>query len=109
MAATDPPVRPAAPTVRLSRQPRSSTQASRVSAGCELLSSDETVERRGSPTVITPNNGRVLRTTRLSLEGLPAGDYKILVRIMDEVAGRSVEARQLFAVLDRPADRTPPR
>ena len=48
-------------------------------------------------------NGEIGQMYALSLEGVTPGEYEIVLRVQDEVAGRTFEVRDPFTVTDRVA------
>jgi len=53
-----------------------------------------------APRQIVPGaDGGLSRLAGLNLTGLPAGDYDLLLRIRDEVAGQVLERHEPFAIL----------
>ena len=72
----------------------------RVSAGYEVRRADGTVARRGEPTPIEPTSlGYLSRMLAMGLAGMPAGDYELVLRVRDEVAGKVQEAREPFTLV----------
>ena len=71
----------------------------RVTAGYEIRRTSGLVFKRSAPTPINPTSvGALLRLSGISLRGAPPGEYEIVLTIRDELAGRTVERREPFAV-----------
>jgi len=77
----------------------------RVSLGYEVRRSDGTLFSNEPPSVISPTeDGKVSRMIGFSLDGAAPGDYVILMRVRDELSGRSVDMREPFRVVARPPE-----
>jgi len=64
----------------------------RVETSYELRGRGGTVLRRGGPDLVAADReGRVIETLRLSLDGLPPGDYELGLRAADRLAGTTSE------------------
>jgi hypothetical protein len=82
--------------------------ASRVTASHEIRRADGTLVRGIEPRPIAAGReGGLSRLSGLALAGLPPGDYELVLRITDEVAGQTIERREPFAIL--PPERSAPR
>jgi len=78
-------------------------RAPRVSAGVEVRAADGRVVRKGEPTPIASDRrGRVARLIGLGMDGLPEGDYLLVLGVRDEVAGTHLERREPFALRSLP-------
>jgi hypothetical protein len=72
----------------------------RVSAGYALVRADGTVERQAPPTAIEPTSiGRISRLLAIGLGGLGPGDYELVLKVRDEVAGAVQELREPFHLI----------
>jgi len=73
--------------------------APRVTASSELRRSDGQTVREASPTPIVPDrDGRVVRTVGMSLEGLPEGDYELLLEVSDEATDNRILRHEPFTL-----------
>ena len=73
--------------------------AARVNAGLELRSADGQVIRHGDLTPIAVDaNGRIVRLVGLGLDGLQEGPYELLLQVVDQVSGVSLERREPFVL-----------
>lgn len=71
----------------------------RVMGGHTLQIAGGPVVRIAPPTMIAMGlEGEIMRTFTLPLEGLPAGDYQLVIDVVDEATGRSLSAVQGFSV-----------
>ena len=85
-----------------------STRMPKVSGGYEIRRADGWVLKSALPTQIRPTSiGALTRFHGLSLAGAGPGDYELVLRVRDEIAGRSVETREPFEIGDLSADRAP--
>jgi len=74
----------------------------RVSAGFSVRASDGAAVTRGEPALIRPaGQGRLARIGVVSLEGMAAGRYDLVLDIEDQVAGRRLEVTEPFEVEPR--------
>lgn len=72
-----------------------------VAAGLELRAPDGRVVRRADPTLIAADpNGRVVRMLGIPLDGAEEGSYELVLRVLDESSGGSVERREAFSLRD---------
>jgi VWFA-related protein len=80
------------------------TRMPRVSMEYEVRRRDGTLYTRDTPSLINPTpTGAVSRMIGFSLQDAAPGDYEILMRIRDELSGRSLDLREPFTVT-APAD-----
>src|SRR4051812_16877214 len=71
------------------------TRMPKVSGGYEIRRADGAVLKSAAPTPIRPTSlGALIRLHGISLEGAPAGDYELILRVKDEIANRTVEVRE---------------
>jgi VWFA-related protein len=71
--------------------------SARVNAGLELRSAEGQVIRRGDLTPIAVDaNGRIVRLVGLGLDGLQEGPYDLLLQVVDQVSGVSLERHEPF-------------
>jgi hypothetical protein len=71
----------------------------RVSMGYEVRRTDGTLLTGDPPSVIAPTPaGAVSRVIGFSLESAPPGDYELLMRVKDELSGRTVVLHEPFRV-----------
>jgi hypothetical protein len=71
----------------------------RVTAGWQIRRADGGVLRGADPTPITPTSlGAVMRFMGLNLTTAPPGSYELVLKVRDEVAGRTVEEIQPFSL-----------
>jgi VWFA-related protein len=73
----------------------------RVSAGHEIRRvSDGAIVKQMEPRVIVQSAGGALsRFSGVSLSGIDAGDYELVLRVVDQLSGRSIERREPFTLL----------
>jgi VWFA-related protein len=75
----------------------------KVSAGYEIRSADGVVRGNMAPSLIKPTSlGKLSRIAGNSLEGFAPGNYEFVLTVKDEIAGKSVEVREPFTLLDAP-------
>jgi hypothetical protein len=56
-----------------------------------------------APSLIKPTSlGKLSRLAGSSLEGFAPGNYEFVLTVKDEIAGKSVEVREPFTLLDGP-------
>jgi VWFA-related protein len=78
-------------------------EAQRVSARYEVRRADGSVLVRTEPATISPGpQGQISRELPISLEGVPPGDYEIVLAVKDLVSGQAVEVRDPFTVSTPP-------
>jgi VWFA-related protein len=71
----------------------------RVTAGYEIRRANGSVFKRSRPTEITPTSvGALLRLNGISLQGAAPGEYALVLTIRDELAGKTIEVEERFAV-----------
>jgi VWFA-related protein len=71
----------------------------RVTAGYEIRRANGSVFKRSRPTEITPTSvGALLRLHGISLQGAAPGEYDLVLTIRDELAGKTIEVDEPFAV-----------
>jgi hypothetical protein len=70
-----------------------------VSAGYVVRRSDGSVLTKVDPTPIRPTSlGKLSRLVGTSLEGATPGDYELVLTLKDELAGKTIEVKEPFAV-----------
>ena len=69
-----------------------------VSGGHAILRSDGTVVREIPATAINASSGGVARTVLFSSANLEPGQYQVVLKVKDEVAGQTVEAVEPFVI-----------
>jgi hypothetical protein len=70
-----------------------------VTAGYEIRRADRLVLKRADPTPIRPTSlGALLRLQGISLAAATPGEYDLLLKVKDEVSGKTVELREPFTV-----------
>src|SRR6185295_1509258 len=80
----------------------------KVSGGYEIRRADGWILKAAAPTPIRPTSlGALMRLQGIALAGATPGDYELVLRARDEIAGRTVEAREPFQVGDVSAERAP--
>lgn len=72
----------------------------RVKAGHFVRGLDGSVVKELKPTPLNPGPSGMSRFAGLSLAGLPAGDYELVVIVSDEVRGETVTVRESFAIAE---------
>jgi VWFA-related protein len=70
----------------------------RVRAGHIVRRADGTIVKELKPTPLLPVSGALNRFAGVSLAGMPAGDYELIVNVKDEVRGETVTVREPFAL-----------
>jgi len=71
----------------------------RVSMGYQVRRSDGALYTQDAPSLINPTPGGALsRMIGFSLEDAAAGDYEIVIRVKDELSGKSLDLREPFSV-----------
>jgi VWFA-related protein len=72
-----------------------------VTQGYVVTRPDGSVFTAMQPSAINPTSlGQVMRTFGFKLAQAPVGDYEIVMAIRDDIAGRSVELREPFKVVE---------
>jgi len=79
---------------------RSSNGETRVKAGHVVRRSDGTIVKELKPTPLVAMSGGMSRFAGISLAGMPAGDYELIVNVVDEVRGETVTVHEPFALAD---------
>ena len=70
-----------------------------VSAGYEVRRSDGSVLAKSAATPLQAGpQGEISQMIPISLQGVPAGDYEIVLNVKDDLSGRTVEVRDPFSV-----------
>jgi VWFA-related protein len=78
-----------------SRDPKDG--APKVEASYTLRRTPGTEIRRAAPSLIAAApDGPVMRLIGLGVDGMPDGDYELILRVLDETSGRSVEHAERF-------------
>ena len=73
--------------------------APRVSAGHEIRRADGTLIKRMEPRAIAAGaQGGVSRFSSVSLAGVAAGDYDLVLKVTDDATGRTIELHEPFAL-----------
>ena len=81
--------------------------ATKVVGAHALHGPDGRVVKQLEPRPIAPaQDGGLSRLAGISLAGLPAGDYELVLRVTDQVRGETIEAREPLAIL--PPEPAPP-
>jgi hypothetical protein len=63
-----------------------------VQASYELRRRNGDVVRRSEPSLVSPSaDGRLLRLVAMTLDGIPEGDYELVVRVEDKATGETRE------------------
>ena len=71
----------------------------RVAGGFTLRKADGQIVSQSSPTPIAVAlGGRVARLFALPLSGLATGDYELVVDVVDEATGRTLQSHEVFIV-----------
>jgi VWFA-related protein len=71
----------------------------RVSMGYQVRRGDGTLYTQDAPSIINPTlAGSLSRMIGFSLENAAPGDYEIVMRVKDELSGRSLELHEPFSV-----------
>lgn len=80
--------------------------ATKVVGAHALHGPDGRVVKQLEPRPLTPApDGALSRLAGLSLTGLPAGDYELVLRVTDQIRGETIETREPLAIL--PPEATP--
>jgi VWFA-related protein len=75
----------------------------RVSMGYQVRRSDDTLYTQDPPSIINPTPaGSLSRMIGFSLEDAIPGDYEIVIRVKDELSGKSLELHEPFSVTAPP-------
>jgi VWFA-related protein len=70
----------------------------RVSAGYEIRSGDTTLAKQPAAPMAPGPHGELAQVFVFSLRGVAPGDYEVVLRVQDEVAGKTLEVRDPFTV-----------
>lgn len=79
---------------------RAASGETRVKAGHVVRRGDGTVVKELKPTPLIPAPGGMSRFAGVSLAGMPAGEYELVVTVTDEVSGETLKVREPFALAD---------
>jgi hypothetical protein len=78
-------------------------RAPRVAAGVEVRAAGGRTVLKVEATRIAPDaRGRLVRLVGIGLEGLPEGDYEVVLDVRDEVSGTRVDRAEAFTLRARP-------
>lgn len=77
---------------------RASNGETRVKAGHVVRRADGSIVKELKPTPLIPTSGGLSRFAGISLAGMPAGDYELIVSVTDEVRGETVTVHSPFAL-----------
>ena len=72
----------------------------RVKAGHVVRRADGTIVRELKPTPLVPVSGGMSRFAGISLAGMPAGEYELIVHVIDEVRGETQTVHEPFALAE---------
>jgi hypothetical protein len=72
----------------------------RVKAGHLVRRADGTLVKALKPTPLLPGAGGMSRFAGISLAGVPAGEYELVVDVTDEVRGETVTVHEPFALAE---------
>jgi VWFA-related protein len=75
----------------------------RVTAGHVIRRADGTVVKQLAPTALAPGEHGMSRFARVSLAGVAAGEYSLVVTVTDDVRGETATVEERFAIAERPA------
>ena len=81
---------------------RTPTGETRVKAGHVVRRADGTVVKELKPTPLASVSGGMSRFAGISLAGMPAGEYELIVNVTDEVRGETVTVHEPFALAGCP-------
>jgi hypothetical protein len=70
----------------------------RIKAGHVVRRADGTIVKELKPTVLQSVSGGMSRFAGVSLAGMPAGDYDLILNVTDEVTGETVTVHEPFAL-----------
>ena len=77
------------------RTPGGETQ---VTAGHVVRRADGTIVKELKPTPLVPGPHGMSRFAGISLAGMPAGEYELIVNVIDAVRGETVTVHEPFAL-----------
>jgi hypothetical protein len=72
----------------------------RVKAGHTVRRADGTVIKELKPTALASVSGGMRRLAGISLAGVPAGDYELVLEVTDEIRGETVTVHEPFALAE---------
>jgi hypothetical protein len=72
----------------------------RVKAGHVVRRADGTVIKELKPTPLASASGSMRRFAAISLAGVPAGDYELVLEVTDEIRGETVTVHEPFALAE---------
>jgi VWFA-related protein len=71
----------------------------KVTGGYEIRRADGSLLKAGAPTPIRPTSlGALIRLHGISLAGAGPGDYEVVLRVRDDIAGRTAEVSEPFEI-----------
>jgi hypothetical protein len=79
---------------------RTATGEAHIRAGHVVRQADGTVVKELKPTPLAPGQSGISRFAGVSLAGLPAGDYDLVVTVIDDVRGQTVTVTEAFAIAE---------
>jgi VWFA-related protein len=79
---------------------RTSNGETRIKAGHVVRRADGTVVKELKPTPLLSVSGGMSRFAGVSLAGMPAGEYELIVNVTDEVRGEIVTVHEPFALAE---------
>jgi VWFA-related protein len=87
---------------------RTPSGETRLKAGHIVRRADGTVIKEMAPTALLPGQAGISRFAGISLTGMPAGEYELVVTVTDEVRGQAVTVHEPFAIAEaQPVVRIP--
>jgi hypothetical protein len=72
----------------------------RVKAGHVVRRADGSIVKELKPTPLVSGAGGMSRFAGISLAGMPAGEYELIVNVIDELRGETVTVQEPFALAD---------
>jgi VWFA-related protein len=79
---------------------RTASGETRVKAGHLVRRRDGSVVKELKPTPLVPGPKGMSRFAGISLAGVPAGEYELILSITDEVRGETAQVREAFAIAE---------
>jgi VWFA-related protein len=79
---------------------RTTAGETRVSAGHVVRRADGGVVKELKPTPLVPGATGISRFAGISLAGLPAGDYNLVVTVLDELRGETLTVDEAFSIAE---------
>jgi VWFA-related protein len=79
---------------------RAASGETRVRAGHIVQRVDGTIVKELKPTPLVPGQSGMSRFAGVSLAGLPAGEYDLVVTVIDDVRGETVTVKEAFAIAE---------